>query len=183
MAVLKEFNELIDERGRFVGPLIERGSDEVPNIVDVPSVSDLKGFSSKNPDDVNAMSGLLHRFGFPAPDQMIEQQQKYLAGFGITPNSQNYEQQMSRLRGDLSGRFLLGISRRTQEQYQTLKAIDGNLSTEMIRIAEGDDPCDRCEPLDGTIDTYAGHVKNGTLPGGTSCEGGDNCLCVMFPLE
>lgn len=183
MAVLDQFNEQLDERGVFSGPLIERGSDNVPVSAPVPTLADLRGFSSKNPEDINAMSQMLGRFGFPAPDEMTEQQQRYLAGFNIVPGSPNYEAQMERLRSDLSGRFLLAQARRTQEGYQTLKAINGNLDTEMIRLAEGDDPCDRCVPLDGLVQTYREFVQNNELPGGSSCEGGDNCLCSLWPLE
>jgi hypothetical protein len=185
---LSEFNERIDSQGRFFGPLIERNAEGGIVSVPVPSADDLRGFNTKDPAHVEQMSRLLGRFGFPAPDKMIAQQEKYLADFDVIPTlpdgspNPRYAQAMERLRTDQSGRVLLAQSRRTQQEYQLLKSVDGNLDHEVIRIAEGDEPCDRCEPLDGTTGTVAELAATGELPGGSSCEGGDNCLCQVYPM-
>lgn len=183
MAVLEQFNAYVDERGVVYSPLIERGSDNIPKFVNVPSLEDLKGFSSKKKEDVVAMSKLLHQFGFPPPDQMVDQQKSFLAAFDITPDSPRYEQAMLDLKNGNSGRFLLAQSRRTQEQYQTMSSIRGNTEHEMVRLAESDEPCDRCDPLDGEQKKYSEFVAANELPGGSSCEGGNNCLCTMWPVK
>lgn len=185
MAVLAAFNESIDVQGRLFAPLIERGADPnaIPRIVPLPTTEALQGFSSTNPEDVAEMSKLLGRYGFPPADQMAELQSRHLAAFDIVPGHPRYAGALEKLRGDQSGRALLSQSRRTQEQYQTLKAIEGDVNQTMIRLAEGDNPCDLCEPLDGTEKKYKEFVADNELPGGSSCEGGDNCLCTLTPVE
>ena len=182
MAVLAEFNERVDERGRVFSPLIERGSTNVPRQVPLPNLEDLKGFNTKDPRDIEQMSNLLGRYGFPAPDEMIEQQAQYLQGFSISPGDPRYAVEMERLRTTQSGKVLLAQSRRTQEQYTTLKAIDGDTNQECIRLAEGDEPCETCDPLDGVIKIYKEFVAADELPGGSSCQGRDFCLCSLFPV-
>jgi len=150
--------------------------------VPMPTLADLKGFSSKNPDDVAEMSAMLQRFGFPSPDKMVEQQAQYLANFDIRPGDPRYKRQMELLATSQSGRVLMAQARRTQEQYQTLKAVEGDTTVLMIRLAEGDNPCELCEPLDGEIKTYREFVADNQLPGGSSCLGGDNCLCTLTPV-
>jgi len=182
--LLSQFGESVDDKGRFYSPLIERGKDNIPRVVNMPNIDDLQGFDTKDPNQVAAMSRMLGRFGFPPPDEMVERQAAYLAGFNIYPDNENYQLEMDRLATSQSGKVLLQTARRTMEQYQTLSSIDGDTEHLMMRIEEGGDepPCDRCESVDGTTMKYSEFVAADLLPGGSSCEGGDYCHGILMPV-
>ena len=188
MAVLEKFGEFTEENGKFFSPALERGADpnnQTPFINNFPTPGDLRGFNTKRPEDVDKMSRLLGKYGFPPPDEMVEQQQEFLARFNITPDSPQYAAEMERLGSSQSGKVLLSTSRRTQEQYQSLSSVDGNVNTNMVRMEEGGEnpPCSLCEPLDGLEMTLAEFYSTGQGPGGSTCEGGDFCLGILVPFE
>ena len=94
-----------------------------------------------------------------------------------------FEAQMDRLLESSARRVLVGMARRTQERWQTLEAIDGDFTAELIRVSEGDDHvCENCQALAGAIGTLADHESIG-LPGTASCLGGDYCRCQLVRIS
>jgi len=77
-----------------------------------------------------------------------------------------------------SGKALLGAARRVSQRWETYTMLEGDTSTVVIYINEGDDPCEECEPLGGLEGTYASFVEDGNLPG-DRCLGGNLCQCTF----
>lgn len=171
---LRPPGEYVDERGRLFSPLIERGSDQVPRSVPMPSPAEMRGMSKSE------LSAIMTRFGWvPTWANEKEVHAKWLERWGITTDDPRYEREMERLLQSETATSMLGETRRLAESYETLAAIDGNVNTETIYINEGEDPCEECVPLAGEIMTYAERVATKSLPG-DRCLGGSNCLCAIM---
>jgi hypothetical protein len=179
---LSQFGDEILE-GRQFGPFIHRTGEGAIRSTDVPRISELQGFSSTDPNDVADMHGLLREFGRDDARTLLERQASQLERFGFVSGTPRFDAEMQRLVDTGSNTALLAEARRTSERYESLVAIDGNPNQEVIRVAEGPDPCELCEAETGTEGTYAELAQQGLLPGGSSCLGGDLCLCVVVPIE
>jgi len=163
--------------GRFYSPYIERGNDNVPRSVPMPSAADLRGM------DTDARYEALSRLGYIKPaEQEMDMQRRYLERFNITKDDPRFDEEMKRLGGAERKQHLLAASRRAMERQETMVALDGDTSKDTIYLNEGDDPCEECEPLDGEIMPYAERVAEGKMPG-DRCLGGDLCLCVLMVVE
>jgi len=128
---------------------------------------------------------LLHRFGvIDPPQQMIEDVRGYVSRLSrIPPGSPAFEAEVERLLAQNERRGLLGITRRSQERYTTLQALDGDEGKKMIRISEGDTHvCEDCARLEGFMGSYQEQASVG-LPGAQSCRGGDYCRCQLIAID
>jgi len=95
--------------GRYYSPLIERGSDNVPRSVSVPTAAELRGMSTAE------RYATMTRYGWIDPaDKEIELQRAYLSRFDITPASdpEKFRREMRRLAEAESKPHLLGAARR-----------------------------------------------------------------------
>ena len=165
-----------DDAGRLFSPFIERGADEIPRAVNVPTNAALRGMTT------DELAGVANRFGYlDTYEARVQIHSGFLARYNIHPGDPRWEDEMGRLEDNI-GRSLLGHTRRLATRHETLTAIGGDTETMMIRIAESDEPCDECEPLAGIEDTYAGFVSSGTMPG-DRCLGGGNCLCTLMEIR
>ncbi len=161
-----------DDRGRMFSPFIERGSDNVPRAVNVPTAAQLKGMST------GQLTSVANRFGYSNTiDEQMRIHGGFLNRFGIMQGDPRWDAEMSNLQGNIK-RSLVGHTRQLAQRHETLSAIDGKTNTEMIYINESAEPCEECEPLGGTEGTYAWFVESGNLPG-DRCLGGANCLCTL----
>ncbi len=180
---LSQFNDFVDESGRQFGPLIHRTGAGAIQSVDLPTTQQLQGFSSTNPADVAQMDRLLSAMGKDTVRHQMDGLQQHLGGFNILPGDARFDVQMDRLKNGLGGPQLLAQSRRTSEQYETAVAINGNFNQQVMRVAEGPDPCELCLDETGEEGTVRQLSERGLLPGGSSCLGSDFCLCVLVPIE
>lgn len=179
---LEEFNSYIDKQGRQVSPLLERGTDGIPAVIPTPTSDDLKGFNTSDPKQVAAMSKMLNQYGVGGYDDMLNGARSRLERFNIRPGDPRYKTELERLTTSESGRVLLDQSRRTTQRFQTLSAVDGNMDQEMIRVPEGDEPCDECVPLAGITKPLWQFIADEEAPG-DRCLGGDACLCQLYPID
>ena len=177
---LEELGSYTDDLGRVYSSHIERGSDNVPKVVPGLDTASLKELGT---EDIGTLNNVVGKFGLTnSPEQMLDMQSSMLQAFSSRPGSPMYETDLMRLKEGMEGRVLLGQSRRVSERFETLTAIDGNMSQEMIYLNEGDDPCDGCAPLGGETMTYAEFIQNDMLPG-SQCYGGDLCLCQLMAIK
>jgi hypothetical protein len=179
---LGQFLDFISQDGRQFGPFIQREGDDI-TAVNVPNTVALRDLKGDNPEDIAQIQALLRRFDRDNNRTRIDAQKKFLAGFGITSGDPRYRGEMLRLGKAQGGRALLAEARRTSEKYETAIAAQGNPNQQFMRVAEGPDPCELCEEETGEEGTYRELAAQGLLPGGSSCLGGDLCLCVLVPIE
>lgn len=165
-----------DDRGRLFSPYIERGSDNIPRSVNIPSAADMRGMSTAE------LSNVASRFGYV---QGLENDMAIHAGFlqrfNIQPGDPRWDAEMGNLKDNI-GRSLLGHTRRLAQRHEQITAIGGNMNQRVIYINESEEPCDECEPLGGQEGTYAEFVAEGKLPG-DRCLGGNNCLCTIMAVD
>ena len=183
--MLRLYGSYVDETGRAQSPYIQRGSNNVPRTIPrMPTHSQIRNMDHRNPDDVEALSMVLYRFGLTnTPTEGIANHAKYLDRFrGLTSDDPNFTIEKLRLAEADSGRALLGQARRITQRWETLENIGGNPDQVCIYINEGDDPCEECLPLGGEEAPYSWFVTNGNLPG-DRCLGGDLCQCSLTPIE
>ena len=163
--------------GRFYSPYIERGSDNIPRSVPVPTAEEVRQMSTSERWEVAQRYGWL-----PPAESEMDMQRQYLARWDIRKGDPRYETEMERLAGAEKKQHLLAATRRAMERHETLVALDGQLDKDTVYINEGDEPCEECEPLDGDIMPYSERVANGLLPG-DRCLGGNNCLRVLMVVD
>lgn len=162
---------------------VELGPDGFPIFNRLPTVD---GIAAIVPTSKEGMA-TLHRYqallGHESPETIRLAQVKYLERFNITPTNPLYKQQLANLANEANAnKVLVATSRRITEQAQTMEMVNGDTSQEMIRIAEGPDPCENCISLNGETGTYKYFVDNNMRPG-DQCVGGGNCLCQLIPYE
>ena len=165
--------------GRYYSPYIERGADNIPRKVPVPTAAEIRGMSTAERWRV------MNRYGWaPTVENEMDAQRRFLERFNITEadDPERFAREMDRLEGAQKKQHLLATSRRSMERHETLVALDGDMTKDTTYINEGDDPCEECEPLDGDIMPYAERVSAGLMPG-DRCLGGDLCLCVLMVVE
>jgi hypothetical protein len=63
-----------------------------------------------------------------------------------------------------------------------LHAADGNLDVNCVYVNEGDNPCEECAAIGGEEMTLSEFESSNMMPG-DRCLGGDNCKCVLIPIE
>lgn len=149
----------------------------------LPTADEIKLILPTDPDGMKILFGFRTELGLQTPSQLMTAQAKYLESFNITPSNPLYQQQLANLSSTVnSNRVLVATARRTTETAQTLTAIGGDFNHLVIRVAEGEEPCEMCEELNGETGTYSYFVANDLTPG-SQCLGGSNCLCTLVPYE
>ena len=132
------------------------------------------------------LSAILERFGITKSwAQMHNDAANYVSQMSnISPSEKDaFDAEVARLTTQGERRGLLGLVRRTQENYTTNRMVTGDPNQEFIRILDShDNNCDSCIELAGTVGTMAEHIAQG-LPGAASCYGGDYCRCQLFVIE
>lgn len=176
---LEDFGRYMSVNQGLMSPLLERGASGVPSSVPVLSAKDLRSLSTQDTDE---LLQYLEQFGvIDTPDKLIEAAAVHLQRFNIGPDDPRYAAEMERLTDAQSGNLLLGQARRVSERYETLMAVDGDMTINMIYLAEGEDPCEECAELNGIEGTYEELLAADTLPG-SRCLGKHKCQCVLVPF-
>lgn len=168
----------VDERGRIVAPSIERPGDMTPVSVKLPSIDALKDLT---PAELLEVS---QRYGVSEPWRaLFRANEKYVAEFSrLTPGTADFAAEVARITEPMqSERAALGLARASMRNYNQLLATDGDETQILVRVGEGDDAmCEGCRALEGVEGTHAEHDAVG-LPGSQEC--GQNCRCVLLPVE
>jgi len=153
------------DTGQLVAPTIQL-QGEVMTQVRVPELKQLVSL----PDE--QLVELTQRFGMtPDTGQLLADAKQYVNRMtDLAPGSARFAEEASAVAND---RGLRRWQKKLQRNYVTYSAVGGDPNQELIRIEEGDEPCDECDPRAGEIGTYAYHVELG-LPGAPSCLGGDD---------
>ena len=161
---------------RFISPLLQAGSP--PSLAKLPKLADMVNLSDLELIDT------LQKYGVVSSWE--EQQQKALDT--VLPALRNApvgsEQFWNTLNSTVdvnSRRELLGMTRRTSQQWSALTAIDGNLNQDMVWITVGDsESCDPCNERGGMEATYTEWQEIGGP--GVPCLGGDYCRCELVKI-
>jgi hypothetical protein len=162
------------EGERLVAPDIGRDG-AVPVAMPLPKLAAMVSLSDSE------LLAVLERLGITdTTQQMLEDTRRYVARLTrIPPGSPAFASEVERLLSQDDRRGLVGITRRAQERYTTLQALDGSDSAMLIRISEGDTHvCEDCAMLEGYVGNYEEQAAIG-LPGAQSCRGGDYCRCQL----
>ena len=168
-----------DERGRLFAPGIERGAGVVPRQVRLPSAGSMAQLEAWELVELLQRYGVLASFDKMRSDIMAKSAK--LANL----SGRLWEPELDRIATAEAKGELLGLARRTQENYTTALAVDGDETKLLIRLPEDYDPariCENCADLAGTIGTIEEQAAVG-LPGSASCLGGDYCRCTLVEIE
>ena len=166
---------------QFVTPGLTRDDVGRPEAIRMPDQSQLLELS-RTMEGQAQLSRLLEHYGVFNPiEQSVTQSMQYVSRMtGYT--GAELKDAVNDLLANQQ-RTLLGMTRRVQEQFSSLVAIDGNAQQEMIWIDEGDEnECDACDSRAGEIMTWAEWQSVGP-PGARVCAGGDYCRCVLIPID
>ena len=164
-------------------PNVKLDDNGIPVFIQPLSQKDLAGFSATNPAHVAIMDQLLVSRGLGDARYMRKATTKYLERFNILSDDARYEAEMDRLIETAAGnRVVLGEARRIAEREQTIAAARGNMLQNFVRVAEGDDPCAECEPLNGEEGTLPQLAADNMMPG-DRCLGGNLCQCVLIAID
>ena len=177
---LEDFGRYFDERGVLFSPLLERGSNNIPNVVPILSAGDLRSLRSAN---VNEHMQLLGQYGFiNTPEKLVEMNSSFLSRYNIMPGDPRYQAELQRLLDSGSGRVLLEQAQRVSERFETISSLNGDMTQNCMYLAEGDGPCAECEELNGIEGSYAELLRTDRIPG-ARCLGGDACRCAIVPID
>jgi hypothetical protein len=169
---------VLDDDGRIVAPDV--GLDgPVPTAQPLPELADMLALDKAD------LLEVLSRFDIVDPAEALRADvMGYLSRFPrLAEDPERMAAEVERLLSLEERRGLLGITRRTQERYTTLQAVQGDEAQLLIRISEGDTHvCEDCAALEGAIGTYSEHAAIG-LPGAQTCLGGDYCRCQLVAVR
>ncbi len=155
----------------------------VPVFIKPLTTDDLSGFDPNNKLDIAKLNDILASRGLGDPRQLRGAAAEFLQRHNIQPGDPQWDIEMERLtNGAASRRVALGEARRAAEREQAIRAARGNMNQNFVRVAEGDDPCEECEPLNGEEGTLEELGKDNMLPG-DRCLGGNACLCVLIAVD
>ncbi|MCP4674259.1 MAG: hypothetical protein GY854_01830 [Deltaproteobacteria bacterium] len=166
--------DYFDDRGRIHTPWIERGNDNVPKSINVPSADLINKMST------GQKSRLLGKMGY-ADSWDLELAKQRWGGFGIDSKDPQFQHTMGALQKQ-EGARALGNVRRMAERHETMTAAQGDMNTVMIYMTENPDACDACVALEGTEKTYREFVEDGDQPA-DRCYGEDRCMCSLMPVS
>lgn len=158
----------------YITPTLTRKS--APEQLRLPELADMRNMSRAELMDV------LSHFGVVAPWGALQTEaSKYIMRMTeLRPGTPEFQAELERLTEVDSDRGLLGLSRRTTQQWSSWDAIDGDINKEMLWLTEmGEGVCDNCAVRGGTIQTFAQWQIDGA-PGAAVCQGGDYCRCDLL---
>jgi hypothetical protein len=134
-------------------------------------------------DDLGRLYQYLDVYGVDDLNAKRKFQEQYLGRFNITPDNPRYKDALAQLSSESnSKRVTVAHARRTAQSVETNMALGGSVNKTCIYVNDGPDPCDNCLALNGEEKTYAQFANDGELPG-DRCLGGDNCLCLLVPIN
>jgi hypothetical protein len=163
---------------KFYSPGLQRNAQGVPELVRLPSAGDMKDMSASELIDTLQRYGVVASWDSMRADILVKNAK-------LAKLASKTEEELARRADYEADRELLGLCRRTQENYTTSMAVDGEEQQLLIRLPEDYDPariCDICADLAGTIGTMAEQEEVG-LPGEASCLGGDSCRCTLVAVD
>ena len=174
-----KFGPLTDKDNRLKVPGLERAPGKVPLQTKLPSATDMLNLSDAE------LLEVLQEYGVAEPwDSLRSDASAYIGRLKNIPNPDLFSAEVDNIVAS-SRRGIMGLTRRTQERYNTLSIIDGRPDVLLIRLPDdydGDRLCENCEGLAGVVGTYSQHMAIG-LPGAQSCIGGDYCRCSLMEIE
>jgi hypothetical protein len=170
-------------------PRVDLDADGNPIFIDALPEDFLRTLLPSSPADVSAVNDYRLLYGLDDPSALRKFETQYLNRFGITPTNPdgtvnpNYQNALKQLSTESnSKRVAVAQARRSAQVTETLQASDGNLNQSAVYINDGPDPCENCLELNGEEMTIAQFKATNTEPG-DRCLGGDNCLCILVPIN
>jgi len=162
--------------------IVTINKDGFPVFKRLPTAEEIARIKPTDLEGMNTLYRLQLYLGIKSPDELRQANVQYLARFNITKDSPLYAQRLNDLNNEInSNRVLVATSRRITEQTQTRTMLEGK-DKQCVYVNEGDAPCDSCLFLNGEQQAYSWFVENNTRPG-DQCLGGDNCLCILVPID
>jgi hypothetical protein len=143
----------------------------------------LESFQSKDLGQVAKLNQIFDAYTGRDPIDARQATAKWLERFNITTSDPRYQVEFDRLiESGASNKAVLAESRRAGERSELLHAADGNLDVNCVYVNEGENPCEECAAIGGEEMTLAEFEDANMMPG-DRCLGGDNCKCVLIPIE
>lgn len=147
------------------------------------AANELDGYDPSDPAQVAKLSRIFTAYTGKSPIDAREATAKWLTRWNIMRDDPRFDREFDRLISEgASNRAVLAEARRAGERSELLTATGGNLGVNAIYVNEGDDPCEECLVLGGEEMTLQEFENNGMMPG-DRCLGGDNCKCILIPIE
>jgi hypothetical protein len=153
-----------------------------PKFISVPTPDYIRTIKPTDERGLEELHRYLSVYGLDNPQTLRDFESQYLRRFGITPESERYKDALKDLGETYSDRVAVAEARRNAQVTETVAGLDGDMQKRCVYINDGPEPCDRCAELNGEEMTYAEFVAHGALPG-DRCRGGDNCMCILQPIE
>ena len=167
----------------MAGPRVELDDQGKPVFIETVSADELRRIK---PTDVDALADLYNYLDVYSLDNLNERrkfEEQYLARFNLTPDNPRYADALAQLASESnSQRVMVAQARRAAQVTETNTMLGGETAKKCVYINDGPDPCDNCLALNGLEKTYAEFANDGELPG-DRCLGGDNCLCILVPIN
>ena len=167
-------------------PRVEIGSNGKPVFIEKIDPDVIKNLKPSNPDDVALAYQYRRIYNFESPSDIRKAKIQYLSRFNITPDQPGYADAFLQLSEETNARkVLLANARRVSQKMQMIESSNGRLNQRAIYVNDNDDPdaiCPNCLSLGGTEETLEWFIQNNSQPG-DRCLGGDNCLCILVPVN
>ena len=145
--------------------------------------SDLDRFMSTDPDHIARLNEVYAQYSGSSEVDARRATSRWLERFNIPKSDPRYEIEFNRLiEQGASNRAVLAETRRIGERAELVTLTDGDNSLNCVYVAEGDNPCPECAALSGEEGSLSMFEDGGMMPG-DRCLGGDNCKCVLIPIE
>jgi hypothetical protein len=147
--------------------------------------------SSKLPDprvlkksDTAQLLEVMMRFNLAGTWQsIVTYNMQYAARLATIPPGPGIQMALDGILDTMSGRGLLGMTRRVWESSNTLEAIEGDVSHELIWVSQDDqNSCSACLEAEGQIMSYMDWQLRGG-PGEGTCLGGSMCRCTLVRVD
>lgn len=171
-----------DDLNEWLDGIVKLDKNGIPVFIRIPTVAEIASIKPTDLEGMNVLYKLQSYLGLKSPEAMRQANVKYLERFNILPSNPLYAQRLADLTTEVnSNRVLTATSRRITEQAQTETMLQGEDKI-CVYVNEGDNPCDSCLFINGETEKYSWFVSNNMRPG-DQCLGGDNCLCVLVPID
>lgn len=167
----------------MAGPLVSLDANGYPVYIEPIGADALRRIKPNTEAGLGELYSYLDIYGLDDANARRKFQQQYLSRFNITTDSPSYASALEQLATEsASKRVVVAQARRAAQMTETIVALDGELQKTCVYVNDGPDPCDNCAALNGLEKKYTEFVNDGEVPG-DRCLGGDNCLCILIPIN
>ncbi len=171
-----------------IGPRVDIDASGNPVFIDTLPADLLRAIKPTNPIDITKIHEFRAVYGLEDPSALRQFETQYLGRFNINPLNADgtanprYKEALNQLTTESnSQRVAVAQARRTVQRTELIGSVRGNLKQNAIYVND-DDPCSPCEDLNGLEQTILEFEENNESPGDV-CLGGDNCRCILVPVN